>query len=185
MNEDLSNLLVEIYEFGTDHDSKIKSHAEQLLNITPDTGLFLSILIQATRADSILEIGTSNGYSTLWIADALKNNDGGKVTTVEVSEKKAEMARDNFQKSGLYQYIDSHLQDVRAFLKTQAAESFDMIFLDAERPQYVSYWNDVDRVLKTGGLLIVDNVLSPKPDELVDFSKLVNGLANTYPKLSR
>ncbi|MHB2037056.1 MAG: O-methyltransferase [Nitrososphaerales archaeon] len=175
MNEDLTRLLAQIYEYGTDHDFKIKNHTEQMLNITPDTGVFLSILIQAIKANSILEIGTSNGYSTIWIADALRSIGGGRVTTVEVSEKKMTMAKENFQKSGLSRYIISHQQDARVFLRAQVAESADLVFLDAERPQYVSYWNDIDRVLKTGGLLVVDNALSPKPEELVDFLKLLNG----------
>lgn len=174
MNEDLSQLLSEIYEFGIDYDSKEKRHAEQMLNITPDTGQFLSILIQATKAERVLEVGTSNGYSTIWLADALRNNGRGKVTTVEVSGKKATMARENFKKSGLGSYIDSRLQDIRMFLKIQVEETADFIFLDAERPQYVAYWNDLDRALKTGGLLVVDNVFSPKPEELIDFFKLVN-----------
>jgi len=165
-----------MYDFGRMYDSKMKQHTDKLLNITPDTGLFLSLIIQAVKATKVLEIGTSNGYSTLWIADALRNIDG-KVTTIEVSQKKASMAKDNFERSGLSQYVDLHLADVRAFLKIQRDQSFNLIFLDAERPQYASYWNDIDRVLKTGGLLIVDNALSPKPEELIDFIKLVNNSA--------
>lgn len=173
LNEELVKLLSEISEFGINHDRKITAHEEQMLNITPDTGLFLSIIVQATRATRVLEIGTSNGYSTLWIADALRNTNG-KVTTVEVSESKASMAKNNFERSGLSRYIDLHLADVRRFLRDQADESFDLMFLDAERPEYTSYWIDIDRVLNTGGLLIVDNALSPRPEELVGFFKLIN-----------
>jgi predicted O-methyltransferase YrrM len=144
-----------------------------MLNITPETGLFLSLMIQAIKAKKVLEIGTSNGYSTLWMADALRNI-AGKVTTVEVSQKKALMAKNNFERSGLSKYIETHLSDVRTFLREQDAESFDLIFLDAERRQYTSYWNDIDRVLNTGGLLIVDNAFSPKPEELTAFFKAIN-----------
>lgn len=172
MDKQLTSLLDLLYSFGTEHDAKNIKHTDQLLNITPDTGLFLSILIKAVRARRVLEIGTSNGYSTIWIADALKDT-RGKVTTVEVSEKKFSMARSNFQKSGLYQYIDSRLIDVQTFLKGD--QSFDLIFLDAERPEYTGYWKDIDRVLKMGCLLIVDNALSPKPEELADFFKLIEG----------
>lgn len=174
MNRKLEHLLTQIYDFGVDYDSKEKRHTEQMLNITPDTGQFLSMLIQSTKAERVLEVGTSNGYSTIWLADALRNNGRGKVITVEVSEKKVITARDNFKKSRLDSYIDSRLQDIRMFLKIQVEETADFIFLDAERPQYVSYWKDLDRVLKTGSLLVVDNALSPKPEELADFFKLVN-----------
>jgi predicted O-methyltransferase YrrM len=166
MDEKLNELLESLHRFGAEHDSRIKNHAEQMLNITPDTGLFLSILIQATRARQVLEIGTSNGYSTIWIADALSKV-GGVVTTIEISKKKYEMAKKNFNKSGLSRYI------VRNFLREVEDESMDLIFLDAERPQYVTYWNDLDRVLKKNGLLVVDNALAPKPHELVNFFKLL------------
>jgi len=172
LDRKLAGLLRDIHSFGVDHDSRIKVHAEQMLNITPDTGSFLSLIIQAVGAKRVLEIGTSDGYSTLWIADALRSNKG-KVVTVEASKRKAIMARRNFEKSGLLGNIDSRLEDVRVFLRGQVDQSFDLIFLDAERPQYVSYWREIDRVLKSGGLLIVDNALSPRPDELVDFFKLI------------
>ncbi|HZW56129.1 MAG TPA: class I SAM-dependent methyltransferase [Nitrososphaerales archaeon] len=165
MDRELSELLDTLYEFGTDYDSKVKNHVERMLNITHDTGLFLSILIQAVRANRALELGTSNGSSTLWIADALRNT-SGKVTTVKVSEKKVSMATGNFEKSGLKSYVNSRLEDVRLFLKSQEDESFDLVFLDAERPEYTSYWRDLDRVLKQGGLLIVDNALAPRPERI-------------------
>jgi predicted O-methyltransferase YrrM len=172
MDEKLNELLESLHRFGTEHDSRIKDHAEQMLNITPDTGLFLSILIQATRAKQVLEIGTSNGYSTIWIADALSKV-GGVVTTIEISKKKFEMAKKNFNRSGLSRYIDSRLGDVRNFLREVEDESIDLIFLDAERPQYVTYRNDLDRILKKNGLLVVDNALAPKPRELANFFKLL------------
>lgn len=172
MDRKLARLLRDIHNFGVDHDSRIKDHAEQMLNITPDTGSFLSLIIQAVGAKRVLEIGTSDGYSTVWIADALRPG-GGKVVTIEASNRKAMLARRNFEKSGLSENIDSRLEDVRVFLRGQVDQSFDLIFLDAERPQYVSYWREIDRVLKEGGLLIVDNALSPRPDELVDFFKLI------------
>jgi len=165
LDRELSELLDTLYEFGTDYDSKVKNHVERMLNITHDTGLFLSILIQAVRANRALELGTSNGSSTLWIADALRNT-SGKVTTVKVSEKKVSMATGNFEKSGLKSYVNSRLEDVRLFLKSQEDESFDLVFLDAERPEYTSYWRDLDRVLKQGGLLIVDNALAPRPERI-------------------
>ncbi|HKM50414.1 MAG TPA: class I SAM-dependent methyltransferase [Candidatus Bathyarchaeia archaeon] len=173
MDQELSRLLDEISEFGRRHDSSTTVHSEQMLNITPDTGLFLSILIQALRVKSVLEIGTSDGYSTIWIADALRST-GGRVTTVEFSKKKVEMARKNFEKvEKLSEHISLHEIDIRAFLKDRDDESFDLIFLDADRPQYASYWIDVCRVLRTGSLLIVDNALSPHPEELAEFFKLI------------
>ena len=175
MNQELSRLLDGIYEFGRKHDSSTTVHSEQILNITPDTGQFLSILIQALRVKNVLEIGTSNGYSTIWIADALRPT-GGRVTTLEVSKKKVEMARKNFEKIGeLSEHITLHETDARTFLKDCEDESFDLIFWDADRSQYVSYWTDICRVLKAGSLLIIDNALSPHPEELAELFKLIQG----------
>ena len=73
------------------------------INITPDTGRFLSILIQSSDAKRVLEIGTFNGYSTLWLAFAVSQI-GGLVVTIEISRRKHEMAIENFKKSGLEKY---------------------------------------------------------------------------------
>ncbi len=174
MNSHLENLLDELHKFGLENDHSKVNRDEQMLNIAPDTGLFLSILIQATKSKSVLEIGTSNGYSTLWIADAV-NRVGGKVTTLEISRRKMLMAKRNFERSGLYSAIDCRQGDAQSFLTGNASESFDMIFLDADRRQYAGYWNEIDRVLRVGGLLIVDNATLPRPEDLAELLRLVKG----------
>ncbi len=173
MNQKLEHLLDQIYGFGIEYDAGNHEHAEKMLNITPDTGRFLSILIQSSYAKRVLEIGTSNGYSTLWLAYAVSQIDG-HVFTVEINETKHKMAIDNFKKSGLESHIIPLLQDAKIFLDTCEDGSFDFIFLDAERPQYSLYWKKIDRVLRRNGLLVVDNALSPKPEELKDFVGLIN-----------
>lgn len=173
MDERLSKLLEEIYESGVEHDSKTADRTKRMLNVTPDTGRFLSILVRAVQAERVLEIGTSNGYSTVWIADALRQCNG-KIVTLEVSREKESAARRNLERSGLMDLVDLREADARAFLKTLDSRSFDLVFMDAERPQYLGYWNNVDRVLKPGGTLVVDNAIEPRPDELVDFFAHVN-----------
>ena len=172
MNADLENLLDELHKFGLENDHSKADRDEQMLIIAPDTGLFLSILIQATKSKSVLEVGTSNGYSTLWIADAV-DRVGGKVTTVEISRKKMLMAKRNFERSGLASVIDCRQGDARSFLASNASESFDMIFLDADRSQYACYWNEIDRVLRVNGLLVVDNATLPRPEDLSELLRLV------------
>jgi predicted O-methyltransferase YrrM len=174
MDDKLSRLLEEIYESGVEHDSKTADRSKRMLNITPDAGLFLSILVRAVRAERVLEIGTSNGYSTIWIADALRQ-EHGKVVSVEVSREKEVMARGNLERSGLSDFVDLREGDAGSLLRTLDSRSFDLVFMDAERTQYLSYWEDVDRVLRPGGTLLVDNAIEPKPEELVDFFAHVNG----------
>lgn len=173
MDTELEKFLDRIYEDGQKHDSGNHPHEEKMLNITPDTGKFLSILIRAVKAKKVLEIGTSNGYSTIWLADAVSKMDGS-VTTIEVSPVKHAIAVQNFKESGLKDYINPILQDAVNFLSTCGNGSFDFLFLDAERPQYRLYLQSLDRVLKINGLLVVDNAISPKPYELAELIDFIS-----------
>ncbi len=160
-------LLHELEQFGLENDARVTQHAEKMLNITPETGEFLMLLIRALRAKRVLEIGTSNGYSTLWLALAVQSI-GGSVTTVEVLPAKAEMARANFARADLLPLIQLRLASAPIFLKEQLPASFDLIFLDADRSEYVPMWQDLQRVLAPGGLIVVDNAVS-HANEVEDF----------------
>lgn len=159
MSESLRKLLRELEQFGVNNDGAIADRPRRMLNITRDTGEFLSVLVRATNARRVLEIGTSNGYSTLWLALAAKASDG-QVTTVEFSDYKLGLAADNFERSGLSPFITQVRGDAGAMLKGAAAASFDFVFLDSERPEYPGWWPDIKRVLRRGGLLVVDNAIS-------------------------
>src|SRR5213596_94795 len=100
MTDRLNSMLFELEQFGTANDASTTERPRRMLNITRDTGEFLSVLVKATRARRVLEIGTSNGYSTLWLADAARTL-GGTVTTIEFSEYKVGLATKNFARSGL------------------------------------------------------------------------------------
>src|SRR5207248_4215368 len=100
MTESLQVLLSELECFGEANDNATAERSRRMLNITRDTGEFLSVLVQATSARRVLEIGTSNGYSTLWLASATRVT-GGAVTTVEIADYKVGLAQQNFSRSGL------------------------------------------------------------------------------------
>jgi len=142
-----------------------------MLNITRDTGEFLSVLVQATAARRVLEIGTSNGYSTLWLANAARTT-GGAVTTVELSDYKVGLARQNFSRSGLAASITLVQDDAGRVLERAVDASFDLVFLDSERPEYPGWWPHLKRVLRPGGLLVVDNATS-HPEQMAPFVALV------------
>jgi predicted O-methyltransferase YrrM len=144
-----------------------------MLNITRDTGEFLSVLVRATAARRILEIGTANGYSTLWLAEAAKGT-GGSVTTVELSPGKAALARANFARSGLGPLIDLVLDDAGRFLERAKPAAFDLVFLDSERSEYPRWWPRLDALLRPGGLLVADNATSHAA-EMAPFLALVAG----------
>ncbi|GAB3378362.1 O-methyltransferase [Azotobacter armeniacus] len=171
MTESLQQLLAELEHFGETNDRTISERPRRMLNITRDTGEFLSVLIRATNARRVLEIGTSNGYSTLWLADAARAT-GGRVMTVELSEFKLELAARNFARSGLSPLIAQIHGDAGQILAEANDESFDLIFLDSERPEYPGWWPDIRRVVRQGGLLVVDNAIS-HPEQLAPFVVLV------------
>src|SRR5262249_34611365 len=104
MTEAFRVLLAELERFGAANDGATAARPQRMLNITRDTGELLSVLVRATAAQHVLEIGTSNGYSTLWLASAARAA-GGSVTTVELADYKVELARENFRRSGLAEHI--------------------------------------------------------------------------------
>jgi predicted O-methyltransferase YrrM len=171
MTESLQVLLSELERFGEANDNATAERPRRMLNITRDTGEFLSVLVQATSARRVLEIGTSNGYSTLWLASAARAT-GGAVTTVELSDYKVGLARQNFNRSGLASYITLVHDDAGRILARSVDASFDLVFLDSERPEYPGWWPHLKRVLRPGGLLVVDNATS-HPEQMAPFVALV------------
>ncbi len=171
MIESLQVLLSELEHFGEANDGATAERPRRMLNITRDTGEFLAVLVQATAARRVLEIGTSNGYSTLWLASAARAT-GGAVTTVELSEYKVGLARHNFSRSGLASSITLLQDDAGLVLARAGDASVDLIFLDSERPEYPGWWPHLKRVLRPGGLLVVDNATS-HPEEMAPFVALV------------
>jgi len=171
MSEPLTQLLAELEQFGEDNDRSITERPRRMLNITRDTGEFLSVLVRATQATRILEIGTSNGYSTLWLAEAARAT-GGHVTTVELAAFKVGLAARNFDRAGLVAQITQVQGDAGQVLMALPPESQDLVFLDSERPEYPGWWADLRRVLRPGGLLVVDNATS-HPEQMAPFIALV------------
>jgi predicted O-methyltransferase YrrM len=171
MADPLKSLLAELEQFGKANDSSTSERPRKMLNITRDTGEFLAVLIRATLARRVLEIGTSNGYSTLWLASAARAI-GGSVTTVEFSDYKVELASKNFDRSGFTAYISLVHDDGGRLLERSADAIYDLIFLDSERPEYPGWWPNLRRVLRPGGLLVVDNATS-HPREMAPFVALV------------
>jgi predicted O-methyltransferase YrrM len=171
MTPALQSLLAELETFGEENDRANQDRPRRMLNITRDTGEFLAVLVKATQSRSILEIGTSNGYSTLWLADAALQT-GGHVTTVEYAEYKITLAAKNFERAKLADQITQIHGEAGALLADTPLGSVDLLFLDSERSEYVGWWADVKRVIKPNGLLIVDNATSHAA-EMVAFMQLV------------
>ena len=153
---------------------------ERFRNVEPPTAELLGVLIRAVRARRILELGTSNGYSTIWLADAAQAT-GGRVVSVDVDAARTELARENLRVVGLSEVVELRVGDAGDLLGESVDGEWEFIFLDAERPAYAGYVGDLVRVLAPGGVLAVDNVLSHE-HELVEFTALIEaaeGLTQT------
>ncbi len=170
-DDSLEAVKAELERFGEANDAATDERPRRMLNITRDTGEFLAVLIRSTCAQRVLEIGTSNGYSTLWLAEAVRAI-GGTVTTIEIAASKVGLATANFGHAGLSQFIKLVQDDAKQFLERSDPSAYDLIFLDAERSEYPSWWPHLRRVLSPRGLLIVDNATS-HIDEMAPFIALV------------
>jgi predicted O-methyltransferase YrrM len=173
MNESRRQFLDELYAHGREHDAQQEDRLDRLRNVEPETAELLGVLVRSMRARRVLEVGTSNGYSTIWLADAADAVDGA-VVSLEIESERTTQALANVTRAGVKHAVDLRTQDAGEALAGYDDASWDLIFLDAERPQYVRYWPELLRVLVPCGLLVVDNALS-HAKELVDFSELVYG----------
>jgi predicted O-methyltransferase YrrM len=162
-------LLEQLYRESHEHDAAQPDRLLRFRNVEPESAALLAVLIRATQAKRLLEIGTSNGYSTIWLADAAAST-RGRVVSVEVDASRTALARENLERAGLS--AELRTQDAAVTLGEAEDGAWDFVFLDAERPAYVSYWPELVRTLAPAGLLAVDNVLSHK-DQLVEFTALV------------
>lgn len=171
IDDSLDVLKSELERFAQSHDAATSEVPRRMLNITRDTGEFLAVLVRATLARRVLEIGTSNGYSTLWLAEAARAIDGA-VTTVELDDEKIAMAALNFARSGLSACMTQIHDDAGRFLHRCDPSAYDLIFLDSERAQYCTWWPALRRILRPGGLLVVDNATS-HPQQMAAFVALV------------
>jgi len=158
MRLDRRRLAEQILEASLAHDAVQSDRLLRFRNVEPETAELLALLIRSTRARSILEIGTSNGYSTIWLADAAEAT-GGTLVSVEIDPERTALARANLARAGLA--AELRTEDAAQTLQAARDGCWDFVFLDAERPAYAGYWPHLLRTLRPdGGLLAIDNVVS-------------------------
>src|SRR5574344_2072778 len=127
-------------------------------NISHQTANFLNMLIKICNVQNMVEIGTSNGYSGLWFANALKQT-GGKLTTIEYYEKRIVLAKANFEKFG-YDDIITIKQGSACEVLEELDGMYDFIFIDANKREYVKNFEIMNPKLKHGGIIAADNINS-------------------------
>ena len=130
------------------------------IQVSPLQGKLLHILALMRGARSILEIGTLGGYSTIWLAKALRP--GGRVITLEIDAKHAEVARSNIERAGIERLVEVRVGralDTLPRLHEEGAGPFDLVFIDADKPSNPDYFAWAMRLTRPGSLIIVDNVV--------------------------
>jgi caffeoyl-CoA O-methyltransferase len=146
--------------------------AQRLRAISPEVGAFLRLLVEATGARTIIEVGTSSGYSSLWLALGASRT-GGHVTTFDIDPAKAALARATFAEADVETLVEARLEDGVAGLREHTG-SVDMVFLDAEKADYLRALDPAIEALRPGGLLVADN-LSSHADDLAPFREAALG----------
>jgi predicted O-methyltransferase YrrM len=156
-----------LYAAGREHDARQQDRLARWRNVEPETAALLGVLARTKQAPSVLEIGTSNGYSTIWLGDAAEET-GGAVVSLEIEPGRTALAREHLAQAGVETFVELRTEDAAQALRGFPDAGFDLVFLDAERPHYIGYWPDLVRTLAPAGLLVVDNVIS-HADDLVGF----------------
>jgi predicted O-methyltransferase YrrM len=171
MEARLEALLDQLHQDGVAFDAARSDRRERRRNLEPDSARLLHLLVLATGAKRVLELGSSNGYSTIWLGAAVAANEG-EIVSVDLDQGRLGEARANVAAADLEGTVELRHEDAGAALSGSPEASFDFVFLDAERPEYPAYWADLVRVIRLGGLLAVDNVVS-HADEVADLRTLI------------
>jgi predicted O-methyltransferase YrrM len=158
-----------------DHLASLMGRAVALgipdIAVSADVGRLLMILTSLTQARLAIEVGTLAGYSGIWIARGLTPS--GKLITLELDDKHADFAQQQFETAGVADRIDLRRGNALDTLKLLASElapgSVDVVFLDAEKREYPQYWELVRPLIATGGLILADNVLA-SGDWMIDMT---------------
>lgn len=173
MNRETRRFLSELLDRGRWHDAEEPEHGKRLLNLEPDTAQVISILLRSSRRTRVLEIGTSNGYSTIWLAAAVGPH-GGRVTSTERDAEKQAEADANLRRTST--------RDVVELLQGDATEvvaglpgPFDCVFFDADRLSAPRQLALLVPKLTPDVLLLADNVLS-HPDEVAGYLRALEEL---------
>jgi predicted O-methyltransferase YrrM len=173
MNPEIRNFLRQLEDHARIHDGRETEHSRKLLNLDPETAELVSIFARSSRARRILEIGTSNGYSTIWLAASV-GQDCGRIISIDRSPEKHKLAHENLLATGLLQFVDLRLGDATEVIKALPGP-FDFVFFDADRTSAPGQLALLLPKLAPQALLLADNALS-HPKEIAGYLSMVNGL---------
>ncbi len=171
MDPDRRAIAAEVFTAGRDYDAAQPERLNRLRNVEPETAQLLGVLVRAAGSRRILEVGTSNGHSTLWLADAAEAV-GGHVETLDIDPRRTALARANLERAQLAALVECRTIGAAQALAEYPDAAWDFVFLDAERPEYTGYWPNLRRALAPGAMLAIDNAISHE-SELQSFNRLL------------
>lgn len=176
MDSDLQRLLETLAAEGRTHDAQEPVHARRRLNLETETAQHVAFLLKLRRTRRVLEVGTSNGYGTIWLAWAVAPC-GGKVVTIERDAgKQAEAAR-NLERAGLRASVELIPGDATEAVRSLDGR-FDAVVFDADRFSAPAQLELLRPKLESGALLLADNALS-HPDEIAGYLRAVEALPDS------
>jgi len=170
MDAQVRDVLAELETFGSENDEQQNDRSKKMLNLEPDAAQFMSILVRSHRAKRILEIGTSNGYSTIWLAWSAQFT-GGQIISLDRDADKHEMADANLKRAGLREFVELRQGDATELVAALEG-TVDFVFFDADR------WTAPEQLrlllpkLDPGALVIADNVHS-HPDQIAGYLQAI------------
>jgi predicted O-methyltransferase YrrM len=143
-------------------DELDQGQSRGMMNVPQEDGRILRMLTEAVGAKHVVEIGTSNGYSGIWFCLALRTT-GGKLTTHDIDEGRASLARENFKRAGVDNMVTLVMGDAHETV-TKIKEPIDVLFIDADKEGYTDYLTKLLPLVRPGGLIFAHNVGSTGPD---------------------
>ena len=165
--------LTELYEIGQQNDAQEQERSKKMLNLEPETAQFLHILIRSSRRTRLLEIGTSNGYSTIWLAWAASLT-GGQVISIDHDADKQAKADTNLRRAGLREVVNLRCGDATEIV-ARLPGPFDCVFFDADRYSAPAQLSLLMPRLTPDVLLLADNVLS-HPTEIAAYLRALEAI---------
>ena len=146
-----------------------QNHRRGMMNVPEQDGRILRLLTESIGAKHVVEIGTSNGYSGIWFCLAMRTT-GGKLTTHDIDEGRASLARENFKRAGVDNMVTLVMGDAHETI-TKLKGPIDVVFIDADKPGYTDYLNKMLPLVRPGGLILGHNV--NMGSQMQDFIKAI------------
>lgn len=173
MDPSTLGVLKRIEAEGLEYDDRESEHSRKWLNLEPETGHLLSVLLRLSRVHDVLEIGTSTGYSTICIASVLQEH-GGRVTTIDRDSVKQARAKENVAEVGLSAHVDWKLGEATDIVAALSGP-YDCVFFDADRISAPAQLDLLLPKLSRPALLLADNALS-HPEQIQDYLRRIDEL---------